>query len=76
MLSNIPQIKSPSVSTLKGSDIVIGIRDYGIGIPSSDLQRIRSPLFRAGNASSVPGAGLGLALVDRIVSVHKGRAGD
>jgi signal transduction histidine kinase len=57
---------------LKGNDIVIGIRDYGIGIPSGDLQRIRSPLFRAGNASSVPGAGLGLALVDRIISVHKG----
>lgn len=56
----------------KGKNIVIGIRDYGIGIPMSELQRIRSPLFRASNAGRVPGAGLGLALVDRIISVHKG----
>jgi signal transduction histidine kinase len=56
----------------KGKDIVIGIRDYGIGVPSGDLQRIRSPLFRAANASKVPGAGLGLALVDRVVAVHRG----
>ncbi|RAW01195.1 hypothetical protein DQQ10_09780 [Pseudochryseolinea flava] len=56
----------------KGKNIVIGIRDYGIGIPVAELQRIRSPLFRASNAGRVPGAGLGLALVDRIVSVHKG----
>jgi signal transduction histidine kinase len=64
------QIKM-SVS-LKGKNIVIGIRDYGIGVPSGDLQRIRSPLFRAANASAVPGAGLGLALVDRIITVHRG----
>jgi signal transduction histidine kinase len=56
----------------KGKDVVIGIRDYGIGIPTVDLQRIRSPLFRASNVSRVPGAGLGLALVDRIIGVHKG----
>jgi len=56
----------------KGKNVVIGIRDYGIGIPVAELQRIRSPLFRASNAGRVPGAGLGLALVDRIISVHKG----
>jgi signal transduction histidine kinase len=56
----------------KGGKVVIGIRDYGIGIPTGELQRIRSPLFRASNVNRIPGAGLGLALVDRIVSVHKG----
>lgn len=54
------------------TSVLIGIRDYGIGIPESDLQRIRIPLFRAANVADVPGAGLGLSLVDRILKVHDG----
>jgi signal transduction histidine kinase len=56
-----------------GKEITIYIRDYGIGIPESELQRIRAPLFRASNASAISGAGLGLSLVDRIVEVHRGQ---
>jgi len=53
--------------------IHISVKDYGIGIPANDLQRIRSPLFRANNVMSIPGAGLGLSLVDRIATVHEGK---
>ena len=55
-----------------GKHVHIAVRDYGIGIPANDLQRIRSPLFRATNVMSIPGAGLGLSLVDRIATVHQG----
>jgi len=58
---------------LKGSEVMISIRDTGIGIPASDLQRIRFPLYRAANVSSISGAGLGLALVDRVMMVHHGK---
>lgn len=54
-------------------EVRIKIEDKGIGIPQSELHRVRTPLFRASNSFSIPGAGLGLALVERIVMVHKGR---
>jgi len=53
-------------------DACISIQDFGIGIPAAELDRIRSPLFRASNVSTIPGAGLGLSLVDSIVRIHKG----
>jgi signal transduction histidine kinase len=57
----------------KEREVVISVRDMGIGIPDADLLRIRSPLFRAANVSAIPGAGLGLALVDRVLAVHGGQ---
>lgn len=57
---------------LKGREIFISIQDFGIGIPAAELSRVRSPLFRASNVSSISGAGLGLSLVDSIVRVHQG----
>jgi signal transduction histidine kinase len=55
-----------------GTQTHISIQDFGMGIPGHELGRVRSPLFRASNTSSIPGAGLGLPLVDRIVKVHSG----
>ena len=51
---------------------IITIRDYGLGIPKADIHKVRDPLFRASNARSIQGVGLGLSLVERIISVHKG----
>lgn len=55
-----------------GDTIEIGVQDFGIGIPPAELNRVRSPLFRASNAGAIPGAGLGLSLVDRIIKIHDG----
>lgn len=54
------------------NQLLISIQDFGIGIPLTEQSKIKSPLYRATNASTIPGAGLGLSLVDRIVSVHNG----
>jgi len=54
------------------NELVVAVQDFGIGIPAGELNRIRSPLFRGSNASAIPGAGLGLSLVDRIAKVHSG----
>jgi two-component system, OmpR family, sensor histidine kinase ArlS len=51
----------------------VRIRDHGIGIPESDLQKVKSPMYRATNVQAIPGAGLGLSLVQRIAEFHKGK---
>ncbi len=56
------------------SEYVISVRDTGIGIPESDLDRIFDRFFRA-NDDAVKergGHGLGLALAKEIVELHDG----
>lgn len=55
----------------RGSFIVC-IRDYGIGIPEDELDHLGESFFRAKNALSIPGTGLGLVLVDNFVQMHQG----
>jgi signal transduction histidine kinase len=50
----------------------IRIQDRGIGIEQEDLERIFQPFFRSANARSQQGHGIGLTLVNKIVSLHKG----
>ncbi|MBP6184238.1 MAG: hypothetical protein KA479_04805 [Saprospiraceae bacterium] len=47
-------------------------KDTGIGIPDKELPMVLVPLFRASNARSFSGQGIGLPLVDRIVRMHGG----
>lgn len=50
------------------------IRDHGSGAPSDDLQQLLRPFTRVDQArSQASGAGLGLAIVDRIVERHGGK---
>jgi two-component system osmolarity sensor histidine kinase EnvZ len=54
--------------------ILISVIDNGPGIPADDLERIRQPFTRLNEArSGKPGAGLGLAIVERIAHLHGGR---
>lgn len=53
--------------------VVIEIGDYGPGIPDADIERLLRPFTRLDSArSQANGAGLGLAIVDRIVRRHHG----
>ena len=58
-----------------GRSIVIEVADSGVGIPSDDLSKIFEELYRGSNARSTEGSGLGLALVHRIVTSHRGGVG-
>jgi signal transduction histidine kinase len=55
--------------------VVITVRDTGVGIPADELPQIFTRFFRseADAAHSVPGAGLGLAVVQESVQRHGGR---
>ena len=48
------------------------VQDWGIGIPPADQERLFEPFHRAMNVKSIPGNGLGLAIVQQSVNVHQG----
>ncbi len=54
--------------------VTLEVADTGIGIPAEDVPVVWAELSRAANARSRPGYGLGLALVNTIVSRHGGSA--
>lgn len=56
-----------------GRAIVVEVADSGAGIASEDLSKIFEELYRGSNARSTEGSGLGLALVNRIVTLHGGQ---
>jgi two-component system sensor histidine kinase CpxA len=59
--------------SLQASDsrALLRVRDYGPGVPESMLSEIFLPFRRVANGNS-EGAGLGLAIAERAVSVHRG----
>jgi len=54
------------------SAIVLEVIDTGQGIPRQDIERIFNRYERGNANSPVPGAGLGLAIVHRILELHHG----
>lgn len=56
-------------------DVTISVADQGSGLASSEIPRLFEPFYRGQRASEaqIPGSGLGLALVKRIVESHGGR---
>lgn len=69
----------PGVITLKAGPLPGGarfsVRDTGRGIPPQELERITEAFYRVDKARSrrQGGAGLGLALCSRIVTLHRGQ---
>ncbi len=55
-------------------DFAIEVRDRGPGIPPAEVERIKRPFARLEAArSNAAGAGLGLAIVERVARGHGGR---
>jgi signal transduction histidine kinase len=61
------------IVSFKSTELVISIKDYGIGIPEVELPQLFSPFFRAGNAINIQGTGLGLNIAKEYVEVTKGQ---
>jgi len=56
----------------EGHNVVISVRDHGIGIDSCDLGRIGERFFRAKSSTGIEGTGIGLNLVKSLVQQHGG----
>ena len=55
-----------------GSQVEITIQDHGLGIPGEDQPHVFEPFYRGHNTDGFPGAGLGLAVVNRCVEALNG----
>jgi signal transduction histidine kinase len=57
-----------------GDEVVLQVRDTGIGIPAAEIPDLATRFFRASNAvaGAFAGTGLGLAIVAEIVERHGG----
>ena len=53
-------------------NILIKIKDFGIGIPLAEQTSIFNTFYRASNATNLKGKGIGLSLVKNFVELHGG----
>jgi PAS domain S-box-containing protein len=58
----------------KGNKVMIGVKDYGVGIAADNLKQIFSRFYRVEGANpNISGLGIGLYLSHEIISRHKGK---
>jgi signal transduction histidine kinase len=55
------------------SEIGLTVADHGIGMKPEEAERAFERFYRADASGSIPGTGLGLALVKEIVEIHGGQ---
>jgi len=61
-----------SFSFYKGQ-IILRFSDTGVGIIPDDIPHIFEPFFRGSNKQFADGSGIGLALTQKIIQLHKGK---
>jgi signal transduction histidine kinase len=57
------------------AQILLTVRDYGVGIPADDVDKVFGAFYRVGDEMTrrIKGSGLGLYLVREIVAAHGGQ---
>ena len=58
----------------EGDNLIVSVKDYGIGIPFESIARLGEQYYRAENSAGVSsGLGIGLYLSQQILTKHEGR---
>ncbi|MFQ7312028.1 MAG: sensor histidine kinase [Sellimonas sp.] len=77
LLDNAIKFSNPNSSvtvetTERGEKVFVSVRDYGIGIPKEDLNRIWERFYKSdlSRGKDKKGTGLGLAIVKEIIQAH------
>lgn len=79
LLSNAVKYSAPESKVIvssknSGSELIIKVRDHGIGIPEDELNEIFGRFYRTKNSSvHISGLGLGLYICRDIILRHKGK---
>ena len=69
-----PQTRQVTIGLKRRNrDIVAYVGDRGQGIPPSQYEKVKERFARLDESRTLPGNGLGLALVDAIAKLHEGR---
>ena len=53
-------------------DVMVTVRDEGVGIPEQEQKRLFERFFRASTSTGIPGTGIGLHLVKHLIDMHGG----
>jgi two-component system osmolarity sensor histidine kinase EnvZ len=74
LITNALKYAGPEITVrtmANGRHAILSVLDRGPGIPASEVERLKQPFTRMEKARSGAGhAGLGLAIVDRIATLH------
>jgi signal transduction histidine kinase len=58
--------------SINDNDVVIAVKDQGIGISDADMKNLFGRFFRGANAVAIPGTGLGLNIVTKYLELMQG----
>ena len=64
-----PDVDAPELNIkFEGDNVKICVKDFGIGIPKKEQDKLFSNFFRASNVKAFPGSGLGLSIAKEYVN--------
>lgn len=71
---NSVEVRLDATATTESAFVRILVRDYGQGVPESELLKIFQPFYRVADDRNrqTGGTGLGLAIADRVIRIHGG----
>ena len=66
--------ESPQLNIhFKPTEVVLSVKDYGIGMTEEEQLHLFVPFFRSDNVTEIQGTGLGLSIAKEYIEVNKGQ---
>lgn len=76
LLTNALKYSPPDASVhillVQQGELIVSVRDHGVGVAPEDARRIWDPFIRGGNVTDKQGLGLGLYLAKRLIQAMEG----